>query len=67
MQGVEELMQSVRADRTLMGPLIKDIKAATVLLGEIAELWRPKERPSAGKMRARWEDEDCAWPEHQSE
>ena len=44
MQGVEELMQSVRADRTLMGPLIKDMKAVTVLLSEIEDLWLPRER-----------------------
>ncbi|KAK5131156.1 hypothetical protein LTR08_001242 [Meristemomyces frigidus] len=67
MQGVEELMQAVRMDRTLMAPLVKDLKAVAVLLGDIEELWRPTVRTGVGSGRARWEDEECTWPEYQGE
>ncbi|EMC95821.1 hypothetical protein BAUCODRAFT_505304 [Baudoinia panamericana UAMH 10762] len=56
LKGVEELMQSVRKDRGLMEPLIKDLMAATQLLDDIGPLWVPRPRTTAAKSR-RWMQE----------
>jgi hypothetical protein len=62
MSGVEKLMQSVRKDRALMEPLVKDLMAATSLLEDIEDLWVPARKHAAGKGgRTRWEDDEYDW------
>lgn len=68
MQGIEELMQSVAKDRSLMEPLIKDMMGATSLLADIEDLWRPPKQPVGGKARSKWgEDDDYVWPDYHGE
>ena len=67
LQGIEELMQSVRKDKNLMQPLVKEFGAAQSLLSDVDVLWAPKKQSSASRSRAKWEDDDFAWPDHRGE
>ncbi|KAF2773716.1 hypothetical protein EJ03DRAFT_347684 [Teratosphaeria nubilosa] len=66
MSGVEEMMKSVRFDRSLMEHLVKDMTAATALLGEVEDLWLPaRKQRAAEKARTKWEEENYVWAEYE--
>lgn len=68
LRGIGELMHSVRKDRSLMGPLVKDLVSATALLADIDKAWTPRHRPAASRARAHWADEvDEVWPQYHGE
>ncbi|TKA43706.1 hypothetical protein B0A55_13130, partial [Friedmanniomyces simplex] len=54
------LMGSVRKDRRLVEPLVKDLGSAAALLREVEEVWvLPRRRSAAaGKYRARAESDE---------
>ncbi|TKA43351.1 hypothetical protein B0A54_05833 [Friedmanniomyces endolithicus] len=56
LRGIEDLMVSVRKDRRLVEPLVKDLVAAAGLLRSVEELWMPPRR--TGKYRARAESDE---------
>ncbi|TKA83681.1 hypothetical protein B0A55_00314 [Friedmanniomyces simplex] len=59
LRGIEELMGSVRKDRRLVEPLVKDLGSAAALLREVEEVWvLPRRRSAAGKYRARAESDE---------
>ncbi|KAK5124475.1 hypothetical protein LTR85_001692 [Meristemomyces frigidus] len=67
-QGIEHLMQSVRKDRRVVEPLVKEMEAAVALLGDIEDVWRPATKPRAGKARAKWDDDDdFVWPDYRGD
>ncbi|KAK4545138.1 hypothetical protein LTR36_003689 [Oleoguttula mirabilis] len=68
MQGVEELMRRVSKDRKLMEPLAKELMAATGLLADIEDLWRPTVKRATGNNGSRWNDDDgYEWPDYRGE
>ncbi|KAK5743442.1 hypothetical protein LTR17_002617 [Elasticomyces elasticus] len=62
LNGIGELVQSVRKDRRLVEPLVKDLISATALLRDVEESWSPRRKSSSGyQARAESQEEDYAW------
>jgi len=56
LQGIEELLDDVVGQRSLMPPLVKELKAAHGLLLDIDYLWRPLKNPGGDRRpeRSAW-------------
>lgn len=61
-EGLDDLMEAVVKDRTLMGALVKEMVAAIALLDDIEDLWQTRMASGTkGKGRAKTGAEEFSW------
>ncbi|KAI7276005.1 hypothetical protein KC345_g6845 [Hortaea werneckii] len=61
-EGLDDLMEAVVKDRTLMGALVKEMVAAITLLDDIEDLWQTRMSSGPkGKGRAKTGAEEFSW------